>query len=92
MKRHLDVVAGAGLLIVATVLVFIPELRTTPMRLAGGVLWLIVGGSTMWRDWKAGILKLTPAQIYALRTRPRVSLLTLVAMAMAAVALMVAGH
>lgn len=89
MSRVIDLTTGAALLIVATVLVFIPESRTESLRLANTVLFFIVVAPSMWRIWTAGLLTKTPAQIYAAPNRPKESLLSTVAMAMGVVALMV---
>lgn len=92
MNKYLDTAIEGAMFIVATTLVFIPESRSAPMRLACGLLFLIDSTSTIWRMWKAGILTLTPKQIYALPARPRASLLGAVAMLMSVIAFMVAGY
>ena len=91
MKRLFELTAGAALLIVATVLIFIPESRTASLRVVNQVLIFVVGGPAIWQYWKAGLLTKTPAQIAALPTRPKGSFLSFVAMLMGTVALMVPG-
>ena len=91
MNRLIDATASAALLIVATVLLFVPESRAAPLRVVNQVLFFIVGAPSIWRYWKAGILTKTPAQIYAMPSRPKESFLSFVAMLMGMVAIMVAG-
>jgi len=92
MNRFIEVTASAALLIVATTLVFVPESRTAPMRLANLVLFFILGGQAIWQYWRSGILNKTPAEIYAMPTRPKGSLISAVAFLMAAVAVTISGY
>lgn len=63
----------------ATLLVFAPELRTFPMRVALGILWVTAAGSSFWRLHKAGVLTSTPKQIFGMASIPKLSMLELAA-------------
>jgi hypothetical protein len=63
-KQHLSTAATATLLIVATLLVLLPELRTPPMRVVLNGLAFPFFGLSLWQTYKSGFLTKTPRQIY----------------------------
>ena len=87
MRKHLSTVVAGVLVVVATLLVFIPESRTLPMRMMLGVLWVIVAGSTFWRLHRAGVLRMTPGQLHQMVAKPKFSLLHSAALMIGAVAI-----
>ena len=92
MRRNiLSLVAGV-LLVVAVVLVFIPELRTPPMRLALGILWVITAGSTFWRLHRARALTMTLGQIHQMAGKPKFGLLHSVSLLMGVVAIIATAN
>lgn len=86
-KMALTLVAGV-LLTVATSIVFIPEVRTLPMRITLLVMWAITVGSNFWYLHRAGALGMTPKQIYNMETKPKFSILHAAAIAMGVAAIM----
>jgi len=85
--KHLWTAAEAALVIVATLLIFIPELRTTPMRLLLGALWAAISGLHVLRLYRAGTLNMTPRQIYQASARPKLAALSFVAILTGSVAI-----
>ena len=83
----LTVVAGA-LFVVAVLVMFLPELRTSPMRRTNELLALTLGGFYVWQFYKSGILKLSFSQIHRLQNKPRVSVLAFAAMTASTIAMM----
>lgn len=64
VNKHVSTVLAAALFIVATLLVFQPELRIPPMRAALWTLWMVVVGPYLMKAIFGGMLTMTPKQIY----------------------------
>ncbi len=82
MIKHLLTLASAVLLISSTILVFIPELRTAPIRMMLKIsvpVLLVCDFVTLYRT---GMLTMTPAEIYRMPNKPNTDLLPLVAIIM----------
>ena len=90
--KHLWTAAEAALVIVATLLVFIPELRNPPMRVVLGVLWITISGSQVRRLYRAGTLNMTPRQIYQATAKPKIGALSFVAILTGSVAIVLTAQ
>ena len=89
MIKHLLTLASAVLLISSTILVFIPELRTTPIRMMLKIsvpILLVCQFVTLYRS---GVLMKTPTEIYRMPNKPDTDLLPLVAIVMCTWAMVV---
>lgn len=89
MFKHLLTLASAVALISSTILIFIPELRTVPIRMAWKItvpILLICDFVTICRS---GVLKMTPTEIYRMPNKPKSDLLPLVAIIMCTWAMVV---
>jgi hypothetical protein len=64
LQRLTRTALAAALFIVATLLVFVPELRTPQMRIALNSLAIPLMVLGLWQSYKSGVLRLTPGQIY----------------------------
>lgn len=84
--KQLSTVVSAALFVVATILVFIPELRTLPMRATFEFLSVMVCGRMFWYSYKSGVLTMTIGQIYRMPVKPKNSVLELIAILMSIVA------
>jgi len=90
MTAVLSKVAAAGLFVVATILVFLPESRTPALQAALVILWVSVSYGLGWRYYKAGLLTRSISAMHAMRNKPRTDLLTWAAIMMGSVAMVVA--
>lgn len=86
MRKRLIVLLDAALFIVATCIVFVPELRGPAMRAALFTLFTASAVVTFRRLYTSGMLGLTPKGILHSPDRPRFSLLTGAAAIMGAIA------
>ena len=82
MIKHLLTLASAVLLISSTILVFIPELRTAPIRMTLKISFLTAALCDLVTLYRAGMLTMTPAEIYRMPNKPNTDLLPLVAIIM----------
>lgn len=89
MRKYIETLICAALLVVSTCVVFIPELRVPAMRAALLSLMLANGAHFTWRLYASGMLGLTPKGIFHSRRRPQVSLLFTVATLMSVPAIVV---
>jgi hypothetical protein len=85
------VLANAALFILSTTVTFISATRTPLMHFVVVALALALGAESFWHLRKQGVLKMTPAQIYASShsRRPRETFLSAAAAIMGAVAIVV---
>jgi len=85
------VVLHAATLIVSTTVVFIPAARTPTAHFAVLLLVALVSGEAFWSMRRSGILRMTPAQVFASYDphKPRATLLGAVAALMGAVAIVI---
>ena len=58
------IAAQAALVVVATTVVFIPEARSMPMRVATLALALVNATTIFVRDWRSGVLPMSVPQIF----------------------------
>jgi hypothetical protein len=86
-ERHIMTFAEATLLVTATVFVFVPEMRTVPMKAVVGALFAVLAAVNLRTIYKAGLLTKTPRQILAMPGRPKFSVVGTLATWMAMVAL-----
>jgi zinc transporter ZupT len=80
-------VLGGALLVVAVLILFLPELRTTLMRRTNELLFFTLSGIYVWQFHKSGILKLSFSQIHRMPNKPRVSVLAFAAMTASSIAM-----
>ena len=76
-----NVVAAISLAVIAlaTLMLGNPEWRTGAAKVTLGILWLTVSTSNAYRLHKAGMLSMTPGQIFHAKERPKTGLLELIA-------------
>ena len=94
MRKLLErtlVALHAATLILSTTVVFVPAARTPTTHFAVFVLMALVSAEGFWRMRRSGVLGMTPGQVFNSYDprRPRVTLLSLVASLMGAVAIVV---
>jgi hypothetical protein len=86
MNKYLETAFEASLFVVATVIAFIPELRTPTMGTVMNTLFVVVAVPGFVRIYRSGLLRATPSQILHAKERPKVSLLSAAGMLMAVAA------
>jgi len=89
IAQYLLRAAEVALLILALLTLFVPELRVVPVKIALRLSWWAVAAPKLWRDYKAGVFKMTPRQIYQRDVRQKTSLLTGLAIMVGGVAMII---
>ena len=92
MRKGLKTVVEAATIGLAALVLAYPEWRTGPMKLAVLFLWLVVGASLVRRLHKAGVLDMTPGQIYREKEKPKIELLEYLAVLFGAAVIVFAGR
>ena len=87
--EHVETAVDAGLLIVATCIVFIPELRGPAMQIALYLFGMVGAVLFVSKLHASGMLGLTPKGIFRSPRRPHVSLLSTAATLMSLPALVI---
>lgn len=87
MNTKLQMATAAALLVVAVLLIFLPQSRTTAFIALGGVLWMAVCGEVFFRLWKAGVLSRRVFQNHFQSNTSNVSLLTALSIIFGAIAI-----
>jgi hypothetical protein len=88
MHRHLVTTIEAGLLVVASTLVYMPEARTFAVRVVFNVLWVVIAGSNLWNLHRSGVLRMSVDKFVQMRSKPKFSLLNAASLLMAVAAMM----
>ena len=82
--------ATAALLVVATILIFLPETRTPALKAALVALWTPQSVACLWTSYKTGMLKMSMRELYRMGNKPKTDLLSWAAIMMGSAALVVA--
>ena len=82
MVKNLLTLAYAVALISSTILIFIPELRTAPIRMTLKISFVTATLCDLIALHRTGMLTMTPTEIYRMPNKPNQDLLPLVAVVM----------